>query len=125
MRLVKKWGFRGCGEFFVERMFGKGRDFSFQRGDSEVGSRSNFLVFERPPSFKTFPTMFNWLIKKIIGSKNTRMVKRLRPTIAQINQLEVEYQQLSDEALRAKTAAWKAGGSWCGCAPARIKGRAG
>ena len=89
------------------RMFRKGRDFSFQRGDSQVGSRSNFLVFERPPSFKTFPTMFNWLIKKIIGSKNTRMVKRLRPTIAQINQLEVDYQKLSDEELRAKTAGWK------------------
>ena len=52
--------------------------------------------------------MINWLIKKIIGSKNTRMVKSLRPTVERINAIELEYQKLSDDQLRAKTAAWQA-----------------
>ena len=52
--------------------------------------------------------MINWLIKKVIGSKNTRMVKSLRPIIERINALEIEFQNLSDDGLRAKTAQWKA-----------------
>jgi preprotein translocase subunit SecA len=52
--------------------------------------------------------MINWLIKKVIGSKNTRMVKSMRPIIERINALEIEFQNLSDDGLRAKTAQWKA-----------------
>ncbi len=52
--------------------------------------------------------MINWLLKKVIGSKNVRMLKKLRPTIARINELEVEFQKLTDEQLREKTAQWKA-----------------
>ena len=44
-----------------------------------------------------------WLIKKIVGSKNERDLKRLRPQVALINQRELEYQQLSEAALKAKT----------------------
>jgi preprotein translocase subunit SecA len=51
--------------------------------------------------------MINWLLKKIVGSKNTRDIKRMRPTVDRINQLEKEYQSLSEDDLRAKTAAWK------------------
>ena len=51
--------------------------------------------------------MIDWIIKKLVGSKNTRMVKRLRPVVDRINALEVEYQSLSVDQLRAKTAAWK------------------
>jgi len=51
--------------------------------------------------------MINWILKKIIGSKNTRLVKSLRPTVARINELEKEFQKLSDEELRAKTTMWK------------------
>ncbi|MES2570811.1 MAG: preprotein translocase subunit SecA, partial [Verrucomicrobiota bacterium] len=51
--------------------------------------------------------MINWLIKKVIGSKNTRMVKNLRPVVERINQLEIEFQKLSDDALRSKTFQWK------------------
>src|SRR5258708_35715799 len=51
--------------------------------------------------------MINWILKKIIGSKNTRLVKSLRPTVARINELEAQCQKLSDEELRAKTTAWK------------------
>jgi preprotein translocase subunit SecA len=51
--------------------------------------------------------MIGFIVKKIIGSKNDREVKRLRPLVAKINALEAELQPLSDEALRQKTAAWK------------------
>ena len=52
--------------------------------------------------------MIGFIIRKIIGSKNEREVKRLRPLITTINAFETELQKLSDEALREKTAAWKA-----------------
>ena len=46
-------------------------------------------------------------IKKVFGSKNDREVRRLRPMVARINQLEQELQSLPPEALREKTAQWK------------------
>ena len=52
--------------------------------------------------------MIQWLLKKVIGSKNTRMLKALRPTVERINQLEKEFQRLSDEELRTKVNGWKA-----------------
>ena len=51
--------------------------------------------------------MIGFIVKKFIGSKNEREVKKLRPMIAQINEIEVGLQKLPDEALRQKTAAWK------------------
>jgi len=47
------------------------------------------------------------LIKKVFGSKNDREVRRLWPRVKEINGLEAGLQSLSDEQLRAKTAAWK------------------
>ena len=47
------------------------------------------------------------LIKMIIGSKNDREVKRLRPTVGQIKSFEDGLRNISDDDLRAKTAAWK------------------
>src|SRR5450631_3726982 len=52
--------------------------------------------------------MVNWLVKKILGSKNQREVKRLRPIVIRINELDEQFKSLSDDELRAKTAAWKA-----------------
>ena len=52
--------------------------------------------------------MISWLIKKVIGSKNQRMLKTLRPDVARIVEIEKEYQTLSLEALREKVAGWKA-----------------
>ena len=52
--------------------------------------------------------MLGLIIKKIIGSKNDREVKRLRPLVLKINEIEASLQSLPDEALRQKTAAWKA-----------------
>jgi preprotein translocase subunit SecA len=46
--------------------------------------------------------------KAIFGSKNDRDVKKIRPVVARINEIEAGLQKLSDEELRAKTAAWKA-----------------
>jgi len=51
--------------------------------------------------------MFNWIIKKIIGSKNQREIRRLQPVVRQINEIEKGLQSLSDDELRAKTTAWK------------------
>ncbi len=52
--------------------------------------------------------MIGWIIKKFIGSKNDREVKRLRTLVARINEFEAGMKTASDEDLRAKTAAWKA-----------------
>ncbi len=51
--------------------------------------------------------MVGWILKKIIGSKNQREVKRLVPMARRINEFEQQFQNLSDDELRAKTAAWK------------------
>jgi preprotein translocase subunit SecA len=51
--------------------------------------------------------MVAWILKKILGSKNQRELKRLMPTVRRINELEAQYQNLSDDELRAKTTAWK------------------
>ena len=47
------------------------------------------------------------LFKAIFGSKNDRDVKKIRPMVARINEIEAGLQKLSDDELRAKTAAWK------------------
>src|SRR5438045_115114 len=52
--------------------------------------------------------MLGLIIKKIIGSKNDREVKRVRPLVARMNEFEASLQSLPDEALRQKTADWKA-----------------
>src|SRR6266568_5909625 len=51
--------------------------------------------------------MIGFIVKKFIGSKNEREVKKLRPMVAKINAVEAELQKVSDDALRQKTAAWK------------------
>jgi preprotein translocase subunit SecA len=48
------------------------------------------------------------IFKKFIGSRNERDMRKLRPTVAKINELEAELQKLPDDALRQKTADWKA-----------------
>ena len=51
--------------------------------------------------------MIGLIIKKIIGSKNDREVRKLRPVVAKINEFEQSLQSQPDEALRQKTAEWK------------------
>src|SRR5678810_809898 len=66
------------------------------------------LVVPFSQSFHLFSlTMIGWILKKIVGSKNTRLIKGLRPLVAQINECEAQIRNLSDDDLRAKTFAWK------------------
>src|SRR5271168_520677 len=51
--------------------------------------------------------MIGKIFKSIFGSKNDRDVKKIRPTVAKINEIEATLQPLSADDLRAKTAAWK------------------
>src|SRR5215469_3288260 len=51
--------------------------------------------------------MIGFIVKKFIGSKNDREVKKIRPLVAKINEIEVGLQKLPDDALRQKTVAWK------------------
>src|SRR5882757_475305 len=51
--------------------------------------------------------MIGYIVKKFIGSKNEREVKRLRPRVDEINAFEAELQKLPEEGLREKTAKWK------------------
>ncbi len=46
--------------------------------------------------------MIKTIVKKVFGTKNDRFLKSLQPIVNQVNQLEPEMQQLSDEALREK-----------------------
>ena len=48
------------------------------------------------------------LVRKIFGSRNERVINRIQKTVSQINALESQYIQLSDEQLKAKTAEFKA-----------------
>ena len=47
--------------------------------------------------------MFQSIVRKIVGSKNDRDLKRLWPIVDEINQLEAGLEALSNDALRAKT----------------------
>src|SRR6266478_2133406 len=51
--------------------------------------------------------MVGWILKKILGSKNQRELKRLMPIVHRTNEFDEQFKSLSDEALRAKTAIWK------------------
>src|ERR1051326_4080282 len=51
--------------------------------------------------------MVAWILKKILGSKNQRELRRLMPIVRRANELDEEFKSLSDDELRAKTAAWK------------------
>ena len=51
--------------------------------------------------------MVSWILKKILGSKNQRELRRLAPNVGRINEFDEQFKSLSDDALRAKTAAWK------------------
>lgn len=52
---------------------------------------------------KQIGPMVSKLLSKIFGSRNERLIKRLRKTVAQINALEAGLEQLSDDALQGKT----------------------
>ncbi|WP_316368116.1 preprotein translocase subunit SecA [Candidatus Thiodiazotropha sp. CDECU1] len=51
--------------------------------------------------------MVSNIFKKIFGSRNERLVKRMSKTVSQINALEADIEKLSDEALKAKTSEFR------------------
>jgi preprotein translocase subunit SecA len=51
--------------------------------------------------------MIGYILKKVIGSKNEREVKKLRPIVAKINEIETSLQAQPADVLRQKTAEWK------------------
>lgn len=59
--------------------------------------------------------MINLILSKLFGTRNQRVLKRMRKTVAEINAREAEFQALSDVQLKEKTAIfrkrWQAGES--------------
>src|SRR2546428_10942844 len=51
--------------------------------------------------------MVGWILKKMLGSKNQRELRRLAAIVRRINEFDEQFKGLSDDGLRAKTAAWK------------------
>ena len=51
--------------------------------------------------------MISSILKKVVGSKNERVLRKLAPIVDAINALEAETKQLSDEGLKAKTGEFK------------------
>src|SRR3990167_7297355 len=47
------------------------------------------------------------LIKKIVGTKNEREIRRIQPLVEQTNALEPQYEKLTNAELRAKTDEFK------------------
>lgn len=51
--------------------------------------------------------MLKKLVKVVVGSRNDRLIKKKQKIVKKINALEPEFQALSDDALKAKTEAFK------------------
>ena len=51
--------------------------------------------------------MLRTIATKIFGSRNDRVLRRLNKIVVKINKLEPEYESLSDEQLKAKTAEFR------------------
>jgi preprotein translocase subunit SecA len=51
--------------------------------------------------------MIKWILQKIVGSKNQRELRRIRPTVARIKEIEEALQREPEEKLRELTAKWK------------------
>jgi len=51
--------------------------------------------------------MLGYFVRKLIGTKNEREVRKLRPVVVRVNEFEQQLQSAPDDLLREKTAAWK------------------
>ena len=72
----------------------------------EYQVQPHFIYLVRARNRQQIP-MFKRLITKLVGSRNERLLKQLTRNIQQINDLEPETQELSDEQLKAKTAEFR------------------
>ena len=57
--------------------------------------------------FPVNSSMLDTLVKKFVGSKNDREVKKIKPIVEQISALEPQISNLPNEALQVKTAEFK------------------
>ena len=62
---------------------------------------------------------FDNILTKVFGTANERIIKKMWPVVAAINDLEPATKQLSDEELRAKTVEFKA--PYCGPAARELR----
>jgi preprotein translocase subunit SecA len=51
--------------------------------------------------------MIKWILQKIVGSKNQREIRRIRPTVERIKEIEEALQREPEEKLREMTAKWQ------------------
>jgi preprotein translocase subunit SecA len=51
--------------------------------------------------------VISWMLKRMVGTKNQRELKRMRPLVARIGELEGQLASKSDDELRASTAQFK------------------
>ena len=62
----------------------------------------NFLGLGSVAGQKAYD-MIEWTLKKIIGTKNDRELKRAWPKVARVNELESKFKALPDEQLPKET----------------------
>src|SRR5512139_1942864 len=51
--------------------------------------------------------MLNWMLRKIMGTKNERELKRLAPMVVRVNELEPRMKALRTEEMPGLTARWR------------------
>ena len=51
--------------------------------------------------------MLNNVLKKIVGTKNERELRRIQPLVARVNELEPRMKSLADDEFPRLTAQWK------------------
>ena len=51
--------------------------------------------------------MFDYVLKKFVGTKNQRELKRMQPLVGRINEREGWAKSLSDEQIREQVRAWR------------------
>ena len=51
--------------------------------------------------------MIKWILQKIVGNKNQREIRRIRPTVERIKEIEEALQREPEEKLREMTTKWQ------------------
>src|SRR5439155_9177886 len=59
------------------------------------------------PFRESFGNMFNYVLKKIVGTKNQRELRRMQPLVARINERESWAKSLADEQMREQIRAFR------------------
>ena len=93
-------GFPACAEVQSPRLAPnctKNKSLGLSRATGATGGRLLILLTVPPPSrsFQRPTCMINLLIKKIVGSQNERQVKKMRPLVSKINEIEAALQSVA------------------------------